>query len=107
MKRKVGVNLNTLNRLKGASALVVGVSLFAGCTGPSPSARALDVPPRLVLQITIDQLRGDLPFRYYNRFGEGGFRYLIEPPKRIDTARLLEFCCRGLSRELYCGDKTR
>jgi hypothetical protein len=31
-----------------------------------------------VLQITVDQLRGDLPFRYYDRFGEGGFRYLIE-----------------------------
>ncbi|MBT3770958.1 MAG: alkaline phosphatase family protein, partial [Acidiferrobacteraceae bacterium] len=29
--------------------------------------------PRLVLQITIDQLRGDLPRRYYERLGEGGF----------------------------------
>ncbi|MGI9416052.1 MAG: alkaline phosphatase family protein [Hyphomicrobiales bacterium] len=34
--------------------------------------------PRLVLQITVDQLRGDLPHRYYDRFGEGGFRYLME-----------------------------
>jgi len=34
--------------------------------------------PRLVLQITIDQLRGDLPGRYYERFGDGGFRYLWE-----------------------------
>ena len=41
-------------------------------------AQAPDAPPRLVLQITVDQLRGDLPFRYYDRFGEGGFRYLIE-----------------------------
>jgi predicted AlkP superfamily pyrophosphatase or phosphodiesterase len=32
--------------------------------------------PRLVLQITVDQLRGDLPHRYYSEFGEGGFRYL-------------------------------
>ena len=23
--------------------------------------------PRLILQITIDQLRGDIPFRYYDR----------------------------------------
>jgi hypothetical protein len=30
--------------------------------------------PRLVLQVTVDQLRGDLPGRYYNRLGEGGFR---------------------------------
>ena len=34
--------------------------------------------PRLVLQITVDQLRGDLPTRYYERLGEGGFRYLLE-----------------------------
>lgn len=34
--------------------------------------------PRLVLQITVDQLRGDLPTRYYERLGEGGFRYLWE-----------------------------
>ncbi|HWO33184.1 MAG TPA: alkaline phosphatase family protein [Candidatus Acidoferrum sp.] len=34
--------------------------------------------PRLILQITVDQLRGDLPHRYYPEFGEGGFRYLYE-----------------------------
>jgi predicted AlkP superfamily pyrophosphatase or phosphodiesterase len=34
--------------------------------------------PRLVLQITVDQLRGDLPTRYYDRLGNGGFRYLWE-----------------------------
>jgi predicted AlkP superfamily pyrophosphatase or phosphodiesterase len=34
--------------------------------------------PCLVLQITVDQLRGDLPHRYYSEFGEGGFRYLYE-----------------------------
>jgi predicted AlkP superfamily pyrophosphatase or phosphodiesterase len=34
--------------------------------------------PRLILQITVDQLRGDLPTRYYERLGDGGFRYLWE-----------------------------
>ncbi len=34
--------------------------------------------PKLVLQITVDQLRADLPTRYYDRLGEGGFRYLWE-----------------------------
>ncbi len=34
--------------------------------------------PRLVLHITVDQLRGDLPTRYYDRLGDGGFRYLWE-----------------------------
>ena len=34
--------------------------------------------PRLVLQITVDQMRGDFPMRYKDRLGEGGFRYLME-----------------------------
>ena len=34
--------------------------------------------PRLVLQITVDALRGDLPTRYYDRLSENGFRYLWE-----------------------------
>ncbi len=32
--------------------------------------------PRLVLQITVDQLRGDLPHRVYDRLPDGGFKYL-------------------------------
>ncbi len=34
--------------------------------------------PKLVVQITVDQLRGDLPMRYRDRLGPGGFRYLLE-----------------------------
>jgi predicted AlkP superfamily pyrophosphatase or phosphodiesterase len=34
--------------------------------------------PRLVLQITIDGLRGDLLDRYANNFGKGGFNYLSQ-----------------------------
>ncbi|MDJ0841794.1 MAG: alkaline phosphatase family protein [Acidobacteriota bacterium] len=34
--------------------------------------------PKLILQITVDQLRGDLPMRYYERLGEGGLRYLLD-----------------------------
>lgn len=34
--------------------------------------------PKLVLQITVDQFRGDLPTRYLDRLGKGGIRYLLE-----------------------------
>jgi predicted AlkP superfamily pyrophosphatase or phosphodiesterase len=34
--------------------------------------------PKLILQITVDQLRGDLPMRFKERLGKGGFRYLLE-----------------------------
>jgi len=47
-----------------------------------PSAAATDSSappaPRLILQITVDALRGDLPRRYAHVLGEGGFRYLME-----------------------------
>jgi len=34
--------------------------------------------PKLILQITVDALRGDLPGRFNNVLGDGGFRYLME-----------------------------
>jgi predicted AlkP superfamily pyrophosphatase or phosphodiesterase len=34
--------------------------------------------PRLILQVTVDQLRGDLLRRHADQFGEGGFRYLLD-----------------------------
>ncbi len=34
--------------------------------------------PKLILQITVDQLRGDLPDKYMKNMGTGGFRYLKE-----------------------------
>ena len=34
--------------------------------------------PKLILQITVDQLRGDMPGFVYDRLGKGGFRYLYE-----------------------------
>jgi predicted AlkP superfamily pyrophosphatase or phosphodiesterase len=41
------------------------------------SSTAIAAPEiRLVLQITVDQLRGDLPLRHMEQFGKGGFEYL-------------------------------
>lgn len=42
-----------------------------------PIPAVADDQPRLVLQITVDQLRGDLIDRYGSHFGEDGFRYLL------------------------------
>jgi predicted AlkP superfamily pyrophosphatase or phosphodiesterase len=41
-------------------------------------ARSESAAPKLILQITVDQLRGDLPGRYVKGMGEGGFRYLMK-----------------------------
>ena len=34
--------------------------------------------PKLILQITVDQLRADLPMKVYERLPDGGFKYLYE-----------------------------
>jgi predicted AlkP superfamily pyrophosphatase or phosphodiesterase len=54
-----------------ASALTIVAAQFS-------AADARAAQPKLVVQITIDQLRGDMPLRFKDRFGEGGFRYLMD-----------------------------
>ncbi|MBU1233086.1 MAG: alkaline phosphatase family protein [Proteobacteria bacterium] len=60
--------------------LAVSSWAFAG----TPRAK-----PRLVLQITIDQMRGDFPMRYKERLGEGGFRYLMDQGTHYTNAHFL------------------
>ena len=38
--------------------------------------------PKLILQITVDALRGDLPTRFPNMLGQGGFTYLLEEDRK-------------------------
>ncbi len=58
----------------GIIYLLLFAFVLVGCT-----QQKLDVvKPKLVLQITVDQFRGDLPTRFLDRLGEGGLRYLIE-----------------------------
>jgi len=75
-----------LHRGAGRSWSAFGLCLLP-LGAPGGAARTpADPPPRLVLQITVDQLRGDLPRRYLDRFGEGGLRYLLESGVRYDNA---------------------
>lgn len=56
-----------------AMALATAATLLLGS-----QASAAKEPVNLVLQVTVDQLRGDMPLRFKDRFGEGGFRYLMD-----------------------------
>ena len=42
----------------------------------APSTTIASEAPKLILQITVDQLRSDLPQRYMSKMGDGGFKYL-------------------------------
>ena len=64
------------------SRLRVGITLLTTALLATPGISCAQeisyAQPKLILQITVDQLRGDLPTRYYDRLGDGGFRYLWE-----------------------------
>ncbi len=62
--------MNPLATIAALAVLTVGLW--------NAPALAAEQTPRLVLQITVDALRGDLPTRYAHLFGEGGFRYLMQ-----------------------------
>jgi predicted AlkP superfamily pyrophosphatase or phosphodiesterase len=66
-------------QLSMALAASIGAFALAG------SAVAAE-PPKLILALTIDGLRGDIPFRLADRFGPGGFRYLMENGVVYDNA---------------------
>jgi predicted AlkP superfamily pyrophosphatase or phosphodiesterase len=65
-----------MTTIKQCAASMLWVSFLLGLASSKVDAQT--TKPRLVLQITVDQLRADLPHRYYTEFGEGGFRYLYE-----------------------------
>ncbi len=61
--------------LKRSLLAVLFVFTISCCLAPSLASAA---SPKLIVQITIDQLRGDMLPRFKARFGDTGFRYLID-----------------------------
>ena len=72
--------MNSIQRI--TCAMVVVACLLSG----HATATEGTATPRLVLQITVDALRGDLPTRYAHVLGEGGFRYLMDQGIRYSNA---------------------
>ena len=75
MGRRTSRSLRTLVALL---ALLWGPGCDASDETSTQGADRAPEPVRLVLQITVDGLRGDLLRRYGERFGDGGFRYLLD-----------------------------
>jgi predicted AlkP superfamily pyrophosphatase or phosphodiesterase len=63
----------TISRVSSA-ALLTALFAVLPMTLPAAESRA----PRLVLQITVDALRADMPGRFSSLYGDGGWRYLLE-----------------------------
>lgn len=61
----------------GVKILTAGLMVWTSAAA-SMAQEAASFRPRLVLQITVDQLRGDLVDRYSKGLGQDGFRYLMD-----------------------------
>ena len=53
-------------------------SVFVSTAFLSTQAFSQPDKPKLIVQITVDQLRGDMPTRYLDKMGKGGFNYLLK-----------------------------
>jgi len=67
-----------MSRIFQCAVLSLAIALASPFVLPTSGTAEELKKPRLILQVTVDQMRGDLPWRYYDRLGEGGFRYLAE-----------------------------
>ena len=54
--------------------LTIGLAASIGAVAVASAEATAAEEPKLILAITIDGLRDDIPFRYAERFGPGGFR---------------------------------
>lgn len=63
--------------VKSKSKNYLGLLLSTAALLGSNYALAQADKPKLILQITVDQLRGDMPAAYIDRMGKGGFKYLL------------------------------
>lgn len=67
-----------MSRIFQCAVLSLAIALASPFVLPTSGTAEELKKPRLILQVTVDQLRGDLPWRYYDRLGDDGFRYLVE-----------------------------
>ena len=79
--------------IRTRSLVGVVALILAGCwTAASATEQIVHdaepprAPVRLVLQITVDQLRGDQLTRFRDRFGPGGFLYFLDSGTHFDNA---------------------
>ena len=67
-----------LIRSKIVRQCLLWLAACISAASPLAAQQAHAEPPRLVLQITVDQLRGDLIDRYGRHLGDDGFRRLLD-----------------------------
>ncbi|MBX9671334.1 MAG: alkaline phosphatase family protein [Candidatus Obscuribacterales bacterium] len=75
--------------IRSRKVCIAVITVLLCCLSVVAPSDAAASEVRLVLQITIDQLRGDLPLRFRNRFLPNGFRYLMDRGTYFSNAHYL------------------
>jgi predicted AlkP superfamily pyrophosphatase or phosphodiesterase len=52
--------------------------IFLSGTGGAQPGGSTVIRPKLVVGIVVDQMRWDYLYRYYSKYGEGGFKRLLK-----------------------------
>jgi predicted AlkP superfamily pyrophosphatase or phosphodiesterase len=78
VSNRLSVPIHCISLLRSIVLAAAILTLPLAAWAQEQTSLAAPAQPRLILQITVDALRGDLPLRYYDRLGENGFRYLWE-----------------------------
>ena len=53
--------------------------------------------PKLVVGIVVDQMRYEYLTRFYNKYGEGGFKRMVNEGFNCKNNHFQEFCCINLT----------
>ncbi len=75
----VATDMNTLGRKPLLASWMLGMLLLTGCavTAVEPPRHSHDHTPRLVIGISVDQMRPDYLYRFWDHYGDDGFKRLV------------------------------
>ena len=79
--------------------LLTLICCLAAVAGADEAAK-----PRLVVQITVDQLRGDTMTRFGDRFVEGGFRHFLDNGTHFNNAHQ-PYLAPGAPNKIFLNDE--
>jgi len=67
-----------LIKSQGLILTLATITIFSGCTSRHhPKTGEKTHPPKLVVGIVVDQMRYDFLYRYWDKYGNGGFKRLL------------------------------
>lgn len=122
-----------MTRRRISFSLSLFVCVFVLSAQKTTTARSASLAPRLVVGIVVDQMRNDFIYRYWDRYGKGGFRRLVNEGFHFKNAHYNyiptytgpghcsiytgatprahgvianDWCLRGADGYMYCAEDT-